>query len=93
MTRTVEITCIRQRNNDLYESGIDDSIASISLLKRFIILPTGVCSKKLILLRRIENNMELCNPRADLINISIKIQSANKYNKPKQIKNKTNKTS
>ena len=75
IAKTTDRTCIRQRINDLYESGIADSIASISLLKRFIILPTGVVSKKLNLLRKIENNIELCNLRADLINISIKIIS------------------
>lgn len=59
MAITVARTWTRHRIKDLYESGIIPSTASISLLKRLIIRPTGVCSKKLILLRKIENSMEL----------------------------------
>lgn len=56
----IEITAIADKRTSthlttlLYDSGILFSVASKSLLKRFIIRPTGVVSKNSIFVRKIE---------------------------------------
>ncbi len=80
-TMTIDrITMNRQRMSDLYDSGIEPSTASISLLKRFIIRPIGVDSKKPIVLRNIDDSMAVCSADDALMNIMLNIQSAKNTN-------------
>ena len=46
ITKTVENALNRQVQNDLKDSGIPCSVASMSLEKRLMIRPDGVVSKK-----------------------------------------------
>ena len=59
-----------------------------SLLNRFMILPDGVDSKKLSLLRNIENSIELCKYLTALTNINVWVISFASEKKPKIKKNK-----
>ena len=60
MRRTVETTLKQQASSVENESGIPLSVASTSLLKRFMIRPDGVESKNSIVLLRIEASIRLC---------------------------------
>ena len=60
MRRTVETTLKQQASSVENESGIPLSVASTSLLKRFMIRPDGVESKNSIVLLTIDCSIRLC---------------------------------
>jgi len=53
--------CANIENDDENDDGNDESIESISLAKRFIILPIGVVSKKDIGACNTPDNISICN--------------------------------
>ena len=61
ITITVNITWKILLFRDRNDSGIPRSVASMSFENRFMIRPDGVDSKNSIVLRNIENSIELCN--------------------------------
>lgn len=71
MIMTVESKERKQRTSDFILIGIDSSTASMSLLNRFTIRPSGVESKNRILVLSIEFRSFLCNSRAALTNINV----------------------
>jgi hypothetical protein len=58
---TVINTLASVPNDEENDDGNDPSIESISLAKRFIILPIGVVSKKVIGARNTPYNIDECN--------------------------------
>jgi hypothetical protein len=67
----IAIKLKKQYDKSFKFCGIEFSLASISLLNLLIMRPLGVDSKKRILLRKIENNNELCKYLTALINIIV----------------------
>ena len=60
MSKMVDRTLKRHLSKVRNDSGIPLSVASTSLLKRFMIRPDGVESKNSIVLLRIEASIRLC---------------------------------
>jgi hypothetical protein len=83
MTAIIDIILTKQLVKSLSVAGIVFSVDSTSLLNRFMIRPEGVDSKKLSLLRNIENNIESCKYFTALTNINVCVISFESENKPK----------
>ena len=62
----------KQSINDFMLDGIESSVASMSLVKRFTIRPSGVVSKKFISALKTECKSLLCIIFVALINIATK---------------------
>ena len=79
----MEIRLTKQFVKSLSVDGIVFSVDSTSLLNRFMILPDGVDSKKLSLLRNMENSIELCKYLTALTNMNVWVISFASEKKPK----------